>query len=341
MSNQPSSFLAGTASGQSASIAAAQASPLGSADYNALFDQLLEFKWRGYGFPIVETALDLRHDLAIHKFVDRDGAHVEGTGRAPLQITVRVPFLNGLSRGKAELWNTPLYPGTWRKVFAACADKSSGIVTHPELGDITCKCETMNTRWSGDVRTGVFVTMSFIETDDDTLNFDSALASTSPVSLATSAAADLDDQVANFSPAVVPHPYSPPYTFTDLMQSIRSVFDQTTLLQKEFSGRIDNFIYQAQQLQDSVNLSVNASALNWPVLQAAEIAKSACYDIKATQLTKGKKQGQYTVLKDSTLAQVANSIGAPVSDIMSLNPAYVQFPVLPSGSVVRYYLVAV
>ena len=175
MANQASSFMAGTASGQAAYQAAAQANQQGSPDYNDLFAQLLEFQWRGIRFPITETVLELRQDLAIHKLVDRDGASIEGTGRAPLQINVRVPFLNGLTRGRAELWESPLYPTAWRQVFAACADKSNGVVTHPELGDITCKCEVMSTRWSGDVRSGVFVNMTFLETDDDVLNLDLAL----------------------------------------------------------------------------------------------------------------------------------------------------------------------
>ncbi len=338
MANQASSFIQGSGSGATAYQAAAQTGP--QTNVNDLFDGLLPFSWRGIQFPIVETEIELRQDLAIHKFVDRDGAHVEGTGRAPLQITARIPFLNGLTRGKQEQWYSPLYPSAWRQVFAACADKSSGVVQHPELGQLTCKCEFMRTRWAADTRQGVYVNITWIETDDAVLNFDLALASASPLANAQQAAADMDQQVLTLNPKITPQPYVPPTSFSDLMNAVRGVIDIPTLLQKQFMGRVDNVIYESQALEDSLNRAINATALNWPMFLAAELAKSACYDLKATQLNKGKKMGNYVVQKDSTLAQVSASIGASVSEIMSLNPAYVQFPVIAKDSIVRYYLVA-
>lgn len=338
MANMPSSFLAGTASGQAAHQAAAQTQPAGNV--NDLFDGLQEFSWRGIPFPIIDTSLDLRQDLAIHKMVDRDGAHVEGTGRAPLQITVKVPFINRLSHGKIETWDSPLYPTVWRNVFEACSDKTSGLIVHPELGELICKCENMSTRWAADARGGVFSNITFLETDDGIAELSFDLASTSPISQAQAAAEDLDGNVLILNPAITPKPYVPPFSFSDLMQSIRAVTDLPTLLSKQFSGRIDNFIYQANALEDSVNSSINASALNWPLIESAEIAKSACFDIKATQMTSGKPLGLFTVQRDSTLAMIASTIGSDIGQIMLLNPAFVQRPVITAGSVVRYYLSA-
>jgi DNA circularisation protein N-terminus len=338
MPNIPDPSVAGAAAGAAAYQAAANAGP--GPNINDLFDQLLEFTWRGIGFPVVETEIELRQDLVIHKMVDRDSAHVEATGRAPMQFTARIPFLNRIAPGKAEKWVQPLYPTVWKQFFAACADKSTGPLRHPEIGDITCKCEIARTRWAGDVRSGVFVSVTWIETDDSIQNNDLAFSSPSPISNLQNAALDLDGGLFQVNPAITPQPYVPPTSFQDLVRSIRSVFDQVTLSQKQFAGRIDNVIYQAQSLEDAFNRAVNASALNWPLLLAAEQAKSACYDLKATQLTKGKRIAQYTTQKDASLGQVAAIIGAPITDIMALNPAYVQFPILQSGSVIRYYLAA-
>lgn len=335
MANIPSTFLQGTASGQAAAAAASQAGV--AADTNALFEGLLPMAWRSVHFPYVRTRLTLRQDLAIHKFVDRDGAHVEGTGRAPLQITARIPFLNGLDRGKWEEWERPLYPTQWRKFFAACADKSSGILEHPELGDITCKCENIDVDWDANVRSGVYVEATWLETDDDVLNFDLALASASPLANAQQAAADLDTQLTEIDPSKIPQPYTPPYTFTDLINAVRGAVDQVSIFEKESAGRLDNIIYQAQQLEDALDRAVNANALNWPFFQSAELAKSACYDLKATLLTKGRPIGLYTVPKDSTMSQIAANIGANVVDIMTLNRALVQQPIILKDAVVRYY----
>jgi hypothetical protein len=338
MPNIPDPSASGASS--TAAIYQTSASSGTGPNVNDLFEQLLECQWRGIGFPIVEVEIELRQDLVIHKMADRDSAHVEATGRAPMQFSARIPFLNRIAPGKSEYWVQPLYPTVWKQFFAACADRSTGLFRHPEIGDITCKCEMARTRWSGDIRSGVFVSVSWIETDDAIQNNDLAFSSPSPISTIQTAGVDLDNQLFQLNPAITPQPYVPPFSFEDLTRAIRSVFDQATLTQKQFAGRIDNFIYQAQSLEDAFNRAVNASALNWPLLLSAEQAKAACYDLKATQLTKGKRIGQYTTQKDASLAQLSAIIGAPLTDIMSLNPSYVQFPVVQSGSVVRYYLAA-
>ncbi len=308
-----------------------------SANTNDLFASLLEFAWREVGFPVIRFKTLLRQDLAIHKFADRDGAHVEATGRAPLQISARIPFINGLDQGPNEHWQRPLYPFAWRKFFSACADRTSGTLQHPELGPLTCKVESMETDWDAGARGGTYVEVTWIESDDSTVDLTNDLAQPSPLADAQAAASDLDFQLSTTSPLVTPQPYVPPITFTSLMQSIRSVTDQTTIVQKQSAGRIDNMIYEAQALEDSLNRAVNANCLNWPMIRAAEVAKSSAYDIKATQLTKSKPIALYTTTKDSTMAQVAAVIGTPLAEVMLLNPNYIAGPLIFKDSVVRYY----
>src|SRR5579875_375296 len=308
-----------------------------SQNVNELFAGLLEFRWREVSFPVVEFSTVLRQDLAIHKFADRDGAHVEGTGRAPLQITARIPFLNGLDAGPNEHWQRPLYPYTWRKFFEACADKTSGTLQHPELGPLTCKVQDVQTRWTAAARSGVHVDVTWIESDDTGTDLEQALANPSPLANIQAAANDLDEQLTSVNPDVVPKPYVPPTSFGDLVNAIRGAVDQTTMLQKQFAGRIDNVLYEANALEFSLTAGSNANALNLPMVDACERAKSAAYDLKKTLLSKGKPIGFYTVQKDSTLAQIAASIPAPLGDVMQLNPGYIQSPVVPAGSVVRFY----
>lgn len=330
---------AGTASGLAAYQAAGSAGVTDTAAANTddLFAGLLEMSWRGIPFPYTRTRLSLRQDLAIHKFVDRDGAHIEGTGRAPLQFTARIPFINGLQRGRQETWDRPLYPKVWRQFFAACADKTTGLFIHPELGEFTCKCEAADTEWTADARGGVYVDVTFLETDDgiEELNLD--LASPSPLANMQAAASDLDTNMANIDPAIIPQPFEPTFSFSDLANSIRAVTDLPTLLSKEFAGRIDNMIYECQSIEDSLDRAVNASPLNWPFFQSCEQAKSACYDLKKTQVAKARPVSLYPVPKDSTLAQIASSINANIVDIMTLNPSYVQVPLVNAGTVIRYY----
>jgi hypothetical protein len=304
-----------------------------SGAYDSLFRNLLGLEWKGIAIPYEKIRNKLRHDLAIHKFVDRNGAHIEGTGRAPLEFTARVPLLNGLTPGQTEGWAGNLYPDVFNNLLRACIDKSSGVLQHPELGPITCKVQTMEWDLVAQVRSGVWVDFSWIETDDTGQDLDNNLGSPSDLSNAQGAANDLDSQLAALVTA--PGAYVPPQSFTSIMQRIRAVTDLPTLLQKQYGGQCDNLIYQANQLRDSLNRSANA--LNWPILQASERAKEAAYALKQTLLTKGRQVLLFTVIVDSSMALVSSQIPANLGDLMLLNPAYLQSPLVPSGAQVRYY----
>jgi hypothetical protein len=306
-------------------------------DYNELFAALLELQWKGIGFPYVKLRTEFRQDLAIHKFADRDGAHIEGMGSAPLEITARVPLINGIDAGKNEHWGRqPLYPFVRDNLLRACADKSSGPLQHPEFGILNCKVQTMAWELDAQVRQGVWVDFKWLQTDDTADDdLQQALTQPSPLANAAAAAADLDSNLANVSPIVVPTPYVPPISFSDLANSLRAVVDQTTQLAKSTAGRADNMIYEANAMRDSLNRL--ASALNWPMLNSCERAKESCYDLKSSILKKGRPIGFYTTQKDSTLAQIASAIGANVMDVISLNPAYAMQPLVSKLSVVRYY----
>jgi hypothetical protein len=305
-------------------------------DYNELFAALLELSWKGIAFPYTKLRTEFRQDLAIHKFADRDGAHIEGMGSAPLEITARVPLINGLDAGKNEHWTRPLYPTVRDNLLRACADKSSGPLQHPEFGVLNCKVQTMAWELEAQTRQGVWVDFKWLQTDDTADDqLQQALSQPSPLANMAAAANDLDSNLANVSPIVVPTPYVPPIGFSDLANQIRAVVDQTTQLQKSSAGRVDNMIYEANALRDSLNRL--ASALNWPMIQSCERAKESCYDLKASILKKGRPIGFYTTQKDATLAQIAAALGVNVMDTISLNPAYAMQPLVPKLSVVRYY----
>jgi hypothetical protein len=314
--------------------------PAGAAtDYNALFEALLELRWKDISLPYTRFVTRLRQDLAIHKLTDRDAAHVEGTGRAPLEFTARIPLLNGLIAAQSEHWQRPLYPFTWRKLFAACSDKSTGTLQHPELGDVTCKLVSMESVWDGNVRSGVWVDITWLETDDQSQWIENAINSASPLANVSAFAGDLDVAQASIDPSVYPQPYTPPTSFDDLANQVVAVFDIPTLLSKQYQGQIANIVYEAQRVIDSANQAENSS-LNWPLILSGYGIISAAYDAAATQLNSGQPIGTYTVQKDSTLAQVAAVIPAPVDSIMQLNPNYAGLTIIPKDSVIRYYAAA-
>jgi hypothetical protein len=319
------------------------------ADAAHVLNYLVEYQWRGIGFPTESFTIELRQDLAIHKMTDRDGAYIEGTGRSPLQFSARIPFINGLTAGMNESWGgTNLYPSQWRSFFAACADRSTGVLQHPELGPITCKLESCHTEWSGHSLGGVWVNAVWLETDDSDINqVTAALASPSPAGQVASASADLDNDVPNVIGPSLP---TFPFSFSDLAFAIRGVIDTPSLMAKELGGRIDNILYQANTIVQALkgysdaaqtlnpNGGVgNTSALNWPIYDACMQVQSAAYDLKSLQLTSGKPVSFYRVTVDQPLFSVAQNIPAPLDDIFTLNPTLISQAIILSGTKVRYY----
>jgi hypothetical protein len=306
---------------------------------NDLFASLLELRWKSISLPCGSIKTRLRQDLVIHKFVDRDGAHIEGTGRAPLEITARVPMLNGLAKGPNEQWQSILYPYVRDNLLQACADKSSGTLQHPEIGALTCKCQTMEWDLDAAIRSGVWVELSWIETDDTGVDLDNDLSIPSPAAGIQAAGKALDGQLAALPKGLFPQGLAlPSVTFSNLVFAIRGVVDQTTLLQKKYAGQIDNALYNVQSLEDSVNRAGNSNALNWPIIQSCERMKAALYDQKAAQLAKARAQGLFTVAKDMTLAALAGAIPTDLGSLLTLNPRLAQTPLVPAGTIARFYL---
>jgi hypothetical protein len=314
---------------------------------NDLFAQLKEFGWGGVTVPVTEFETEIRQDLVIHKFVDRNGAYVEGTGRHPTQITATIPFLNNIFSAANESWpQGNLYPYQWRNFLLQCLDGKSKTLQHPELGPLNCKIDVSRTRWSSKTRDGVWMTATWIESDDsaaDQLGVD--LSQASPIGQLTSNADDLDQQFATLQAAVTLQQQGalPAFTgsFSNLAAAIVGVIDTTTVLQKEYQGQCDNLINQCNVLENALMLSSQASPLNWPIIQNCEQMKASAYALKATPAVANNNGTgvltNYTVQKDSTMAQLASQLGSDLASFLVLNAPLVAQPVVPAGTVVQYY----
>jgi len=319
----------------------AGAPPSGSV--NDLFAQLKEFKWKGIPFPVTEFEDELQQDLVPHRFADRNGAYVEGTGRHPYRITATIPFLNHIYSSANETWpQGALYPYQFRLFLRACLEGTSGELQHPELGPLNCKLDREKTKWSGTVRGGVWVTAVWVESDDtqaDQLGDD--LSNASPIGNLVATADDLDEAIATFQAAVAAqqNPLPPlEFTFDALASAVVSVIDSTTILQKQAQGRVANVIYQADRVQDSLSRSPVMGPLSWPIFQGAARMKDAAYSAgQRAAITGSSPVLTKTIQKDMTLAQACLYVGANITDFITLNYPLVALAVLPAGTTVRYY----
>ncbi len=324
-----------------------------SEDINSLFEQLLEFKWKDVSFPTSKFSLRLRHDLALHKFPGKDGANVEETGRAPYQLSASIPFLNGAVPGKGETWGI-LYPTQYRQFMTVAAKGTTGVLQHPEFGEIACKLESCETTWDASRRDGVDVECSWIETILAGDDVDFVNSRPSPISGVLLGALDLDAQISTVTP---PFPMLPEYQpdFAAMMRSITSFTDQISITSQRGLGQIDAILYRLNTLQASIQkaeavpaTTVKAiidpvtngnalRALTWPMMNTIEQFRASAIAVKQVLGTSGRPIRVYVTPVEMTLAAVAQNVGAQVSDVIALNPEACGEPIIEARTPIRYY----
>ncbi len=304
-----------------------------------LFEQFLPAKWRDVEFPVTKMRMSLAHDLVEHKTWGRDGARVEATGRAPYRFSFSAPLTNGIVPGKGERWSI-LYPNQFRSLFAAFQKKETGVLQHPEFGEIACKAERLEIDWEAGKRGGVDAELSFVETiianDADILEFPSPVQEIELAALNL----DSDDVKVDLKKLLADKGIILPEfknNCMDLVRKIQAVVDTPTLLQNRIAGRIDALIYQANKIGESAERA--RDAYTWPVAEDTEKVKSATHEMRENLLKTDRPVAFYRVPAETTIAGVVIQIpGSTVSDIMRLNPKLMASPVVPGGTQVRHYV---
>lgn len=305
---------------------------------------LAEYRWRGIGFPTTSFKVVMRQDLAPHAFVSRDGADVEATGRAPLEFSARIPFTNNIAPGQGETWTRgTLFPGQWKKMLLAMADRSTGVMQHPAMGAIKCKPSHFEADWDGNTQDGIFADASWLETTDDGNSLTALVASISPIAQATQAARDLDKGLKQITP---PLPSTPAYqpTFEDAMRSVQSVFDQVTLMKRRDAGILDNIKYRLTLIRDAMRQSDRTSGgpvhnvLTWPVREAMSRLSGSLDGVRDNLLKKARPIGLYYPADDTSLPMLTIELKAQIGDLMALNPKLLAIAYVPANSAVRYYV---
>lgn len=308
-----------------------------------IFNQLLSASWKGVEFPVSRMRATIAHDLVEHKRWGVDGARVEDTGLAPWRYTFSVPLIAGLTPGKAERWKK-LYPTQMRLLVAKFQERKSGMLQHPEFGLLLCKADKGDFDWEATRRGGVDLEISFVETNPEV---DQEVREPSPVSEMSVAVGTLDsptvkrdlEQIFADRGIDLP-PYlkkDSPFSFTEAMQKIKAIVDYPSLLDRQFSGKIDAIVYHAEALQRSI--APAKTPKTWPAVAAIEQIKSNSFRMSELIIAAKRKVGTFTLPDHTTLSGAARLIpGATISDLVKLNPKEVVKPVLVAGTVLRYYL---
>lgn len=318
---------------------------------------LLAYSWKGVRFPSSGFSLRLRQDLVPHEYGDRDGAHIEGTGRAPLEFSARIPFRNGVELGPQESGViTPLYPEAFRAFLDVCIERARGELIHPELGRINCRLQEATANWEPGRRDGVDVDVSWLEDTDKPSDLANLLSTPSPVQqlaeAATAADAAIDAALERLRAknakvdaevrAIVEDLKSTELkttSFGQLARKIQAVGDQVDLANRQRRDAVDSIEYRARNISASMSRA-RAHPVYWPIRQAAMRMEAAAREVRDSVGSKRKRIGLYVTAADSTAPSIAQDLGVRLGDVLQLNPQLAGGPVVPSGSRVRYYLAA-
>ncbi len=299
-----------------------------------MFSKLLPASFRSVGFPVTKMRMRIAHELVKHAYWGVDGARIENTGLAPIEFSFSVPLVNGIVPGKSESWLPGrLYPDGMRSLVIMFARKETGILTHPEFGNVPVRAHTMDLDWSGDRRGGCECEMTFLQTLTD--NAVNVLERESPIGELQLAAQDLD---ASWEDLVGLVPGLPKYasSFSDFLRAIAAIGDQTALLSARAAGKINAITYRVDAIQDSINRA--RSAQTWAATSAIERIKASTHDLRQKLLQAGRPVVLYVVPHDTTLAGVTVRLGdTTLGEVIKLNPGVMRSPVIPKGSVIRYY----
>lgn len=297
---------------------------------------LLECKWKDLSFPITNLHTELKQDVVEHKYPDRDGAHVESTGRSPLKITCQALFYNNISRGKGETWNYgTLFPTSYLEFMEVCKDRSAGVLQHPFLGTFDAKLVSMTTELTADRRDGVTVNLEWVETikvetfeDENAISAGAAIISDAQE--VEDAFADLPD-VADAATLKKEKKIS----FLDAIDSLKAFIDTATLIGLKALAQIDKVLYHINSLINSIERIDTVLFAN--VKSKLQSLKAALNDTKAYL---NKRLGEirfYIVPRDTTMGQLSAKLNNKIVDLIKLNPVLCTQPTIKALTPVKYY----
>ncbi|MRG98207.1 DNA circularization N-terminal domain-containing protein [Polyangium spumosum] len=318
-----------------------------------ILSTLQEASWRDIPFPIANISESGTQDAPLHKRADRDGAFVEGTGRAPFVYKVTGVFVaSTIARGKNETWDD-LFPATFLRVRDAWMDRTTGTLNHPLYGPVRCKPASWDVSLNPDNRGGVFVDLSFIETNDDA---ETPAFTPSERSFAKSTAADLDAQLGTLNPP--PSVFAPQdgeQSFSELVDSLTAVVDSTTLQGQRAIAKIDSGIGKLQRLANSIDRAASVvvtdattgtttnlgplgagAARIWQNCQNLAVALR---EIRSKILTSSNKDvSTFITERPTMLVGLSIQLKTTVAELLELNPTLPRArPVIPAYTLVKYY----
>lgn len=280
---------------------------------------LRPLRWRGLEAFFTESApVNFSHSLAERRYPYIDGAGHDWTGMDPLEIPVRLRFLETVKRG--------LFTNTWPKWRKALFDGTSGDFEHPVLGKFRARVKGGSIGFVAQETAGVTVDVTFVSTVDN-IDKPNTFKDPQPDGVQVAIAAQAAATAYNLK-----WPQKLDISIEDAFKALTTGFwnAQVTFAGygAQIVGTLEDMIDQAEALTDPKSYPAYDN-----LLFAWDIARQAVEDAQKDQRAKGAK----IVQADTTIAAFADEVGNTVSEVAQLNYPLLKSPVIPAGTAVNYY----
>lgn len=316
--------------------------------------KLYAFTWKGISFPITTFETPISHTIIQHRFYGEDGADLEDVGVDPLTITCTAVFRNSLF----EKFNKPLYPDIFLDFMAVAAERSTGVMIHPQFGIIYCKIVSATPVWRAEVRDGIDVNITFVQDAQPEFFEKENISNLKTVAQAYDkvyknigpnqtpversgivSGQDLDNPNSQRkkTPQELAEDDKKKVTFAEMADQIQAIADYPQRLDRTIAGKIDAVKYRVERLYDTIDKTTDPT--QWKTKRSIEQAYAAANNIEKDLLKKMGVSDDVSVYKtttDSTFGELCVILKCDVGTLMNLNPQYVRYPAVPANSSVRY-----
>ena len=291
--------------------------------------QLLTPKWRDVEFYCGPWSIAFDQQHAIHAYPDRDAAFIEATGRNPARYSFTAYFRNGISGSSL------LYPDKWRLFIAACLDRSTGKLVHPELGAINAKVVSYRSSFDPMKRDGMDVEVEFIESSTTADELNDIVNGSSPMGDAIAAARDLDTEAFAINPTPT-YPSALTPSALDSLKKLSGALQQFKMGIGNVIGQIDSVTIALDQFRQAIESVSNPA--NYKALAAIDRLIVALFNLKDTLAQKARPLTPAIVRFDSSLPAVAKFFTMSVDDLLRLNPALARGSTVRSGTAISVFV---
>ncbi len=296
----------------------------------SVFDIKKTMEFDGIAFPVQEVALTGAIRRHTHQFPYSPGGATEFLGRDNYKIKVKTVFCDSF-----EQFGESLYPTALNEIRRRYEAQKVAALNVPNLGVIRGYIYSFISTMSSKIQNGEDVEMVFEEDTTELFSVETLL---------TQKATGFGDRLSDFNSQVdelrkqslLGAVVSVLDTITDQANLVKSSFDQVELFQSLIAAQVQGLIDSIDNAMDTIDLLKDPSNLD--LIESTKNLWSAAVEVKDTVAGTGNLK-QYTVQKDSTLAEVGIKIFGTTENaqqLLTLN--HIEDPFLiPAGEVLIYF----